>query len=288
VILGRHIFLDFEYIESKLISLKGIISVSVNRETQSLKTWLGDQPNLPKHIGIIMDGNGRWAKKRRLPRIAGHNAGIDSVREVVEACGNVGIKVLTLFTFSLENWKRPLFEVSALMKLLVKTLNREIRELMEKNVRITCIGDLEDLPTETQLSMYEAIEMTKDNTGLTLNLALSYGSRKEIKTAVSKIVEKVMTGKITPDQIDEQLISDHLQTSGLPDPDLIIRTSGEFRISNFMLWQIAYSEIYVTNTLWPDFRTPDLYEAIRNYLKRERRFGMVTEQLYSQSSLQES
>ncbi len=260
----------------------------VHREIQSLKTWLEDQPNLPKHIGIIMDGNGRWAKKRRLPRIAGHNAGIDSVREVVEACGNVGIKVLTLFTFSLENWKRPLFEVSALMKLLVTTLNREIRELMEKNVRITCIGDLEDLPRETQSSMNEAIEMTKDNTGLTLNLALSYGSRKEIKTAVSKIVEKVMTGEITSDQIDEQLISDHLQTSGLPDPDLIIRTSGEFRISNFMLWQIAYSEIYVTNTLWPDFRTPDLYEAIRNYLKRERRFGMVTEQLYSQSSLQES
>jgi undecaprenyl diphosphate synthase len=286
--LSRHIFLDFEYIESKLTSLKGTINVSVNREIQSLKIWLEDQPNLPKHIGIIMDGNGRWAKKRRLPRIAGHNAGIDSVREVVEACGNVGIKVLTLFTFSQENWKRPLFEVSALMKLLVTTLNREIRELMEKNVRITCIGDLEDLPTETQYSMNEAIEMTKDNAGLTLNLALSYGSRKEIKTAVRKIVEKVITGKIAPDQIDEQLISDHLQTSGLPDPDLIIRTSGEFRISNFMLWQIAYSEIYVTNTLWPDFRTPDLYEAIRNYLKRERRFGMVTEQLYSQSSLQES
>jgi len=262
--------------------------VNANPEKQNLKTWLQNHPNLPRHIGIIMDGNGRWAKKRRLPRIAGHNAGIDSVREVVEACGELGIEVLTLFTFSQENWKRPLYEISALMKLLVTTLNREIRELMDKNVRITCIGNLEDLPELTGQSMMEAVEMTNDNTGLTLNLALSYGSRKEIKAAITGIVEDVLSGKIAPDQIDESLIGDYLQTSGLPDPDLVIRTSGEFRISNFMLWQIAYAEIYVTNTLWPDFRTPDLYEAINNFVRRERRFGMVTEQLYTKSSLQES
>ena len=262
--------------------------MNANPDKQNLKTWLQNHPNLPRHIGIIMDGNGRWAKKRRLPRIAGHNAGIDSVREVVEVCGELGIEVLTLFTFSQENWKRPLNEVSALMKLLVRTLNREIRELMDKNVRITCIGNLDDLPGDTTYSMMDAIEMTKENTGLTLKLALSYGSRKEIKNAVAGIVEDVVSGKIAPDQIDESLISDYLQTSELPDPDLVIRTSGEFRISNFMLWQIAYAEIYVTNTLWPDFRTPDLYEAINNFVKRERRFGMVTEQLYTKSSLQES
>jgi undecaprenyl diphosphate synthase len=262
--------------------------VSANLERLDLKTWLKDNPNLPRHIGIIMDGNGRWAQKRRLPRIAGHNAGIDSVRDVVEACAEIGIKVLTLFTFSQENWKRPRFEVSALMKLLLTTLNREIRELMEKDVKITCIGDLDDLPEETHYSMMEAIEMTKNNSGLILNLALSYGSRKEIKKAVVSIVEDVTAGRIAPDQIDEHLISDHLQTSGLPDPDLVIRTSGEFRISNFLLWQIAYAEIFVTKTLWPDFRKPDLYKAIHDYLKRERRFGMVAEQLYSKSSLQES
>ena len=262
--------------------------MNANPEKLSLKSWLQSHPNLPRHIGIIMDGNGRWAKKRRLPRIAGHNAGIDSVREVVEACGQLGIEVLSLYTFSQENWKRPLMEISALMKLLVTTLNREIRELMEKNVRITCIGDLDELPAETGASMREAVAMTSHNTGLTLNLALSYGSRSEIKNAIRHIIGDVQAGKIAADQIDETLISTYLQTAGLPDPDLIIRTSGEFRISNFMLWQIAYAELYVTETLWPDFRTPDLYSALHNYLKRERRFGMVTEQLYSKSALQES
>lgn len=262
--------------------------MSADIEDRNLNSWLLNNPNLPTHIGIIMDGNGRWAKKRRLPRIAGHNAGIDSVRDIVEACGEIGVKVLTLYTFSLENWKRPKREVSALMKLLVTTLNREIKELMRKNVRITCIGDLEDLPEMTRFSMLEAIEMTKNNTGLTLNLALSYSSRKEIKLAVKQIAEDVLAGKISPDEIDENLISMSLQTSGLPDPDLVIRTSGEFRISNFLLWQIAYAEIYVTKTLWPDFRKSDLFEAIGNYLKRERRFGMVTEQLYSKTTLQET
>lgn len=262
--------------------------MSATIKDQDLNSWLTNHPNLPAHIGIIMDGNGRWAKKRRLPRIAGHNAGIDSVRDIVEACGEIGIKVLTLFTFSLENWKRPQREVSALMKLLVTTLNREKKELMRKNVRITCIGDLDDLPKVTRYSIIEAVEMTKNNTGLTLNLALSYSSRKEIKSAVIKIAEDVLSGKLSPNQIDENLINMYLQTSELPDPDLIIRTSGEFRVSNFLLWQIAYAEIYVTKTLWPDFRRSDLFEAIGNYMKRERRFGMVTEQLYSKSSLQET
>lgn len=262
--------------------------MSANIDNRNLNLWLSNNPNLPTHIGIIMDGNGRWAKKRRLPRIAGHNAGIDSVRDIVEACGEIGVKVLTLYTFSLENWKRPKKEVSALMKLLVTTLNREIKELMRKNVRITCIGELEDLPEMTRFSMMEAVEMTKNNTGLTLNLALSYSSRKEILTAVKRIAEDVLAGKITPEEINENLIGMSLQTSDLPDPDLIIRTSGEFRISNFLLWQIAYAEIYVTKTLWPDFRRSDLYEAIANFMKRERRFGMVTEQLYSKTTLQET
>ncbi len=265
-----------------------MITVSAKPEERNIHNWLKNHPNLPKNSGIIMDGNGRWAKRRRLPRIAGHNAGIDSVREIVEVCGDIGVKVLTLFTFSQENWKRPMMEISALMKLLVTTLNREIRELMEKNVRITCIGDLQDLPGQTQQSMQEALEMTKNNTGLILNLALSYGSRKEITRAVKKIAEDIYSGKISPEEINESLISNSLQTSGLPDPDLVIRTSGEFRISNFLLWQIAYAEIYVTKTLWPDFRKSDLFEAISNYLKRERRFGMVTEQLYTKSTLQES
>jgi undecaprenyl diphosphate synthase len=271
-----------------LLDEERILSLNANLKISDIKSWLANHPNLPRHIGIIMDGNGRWAQKRRLPRIAGHNAGIDSVREVVEACGELGIKVLTLFTFSQENWRRPLHEISALMKLLVTTLNREIRELMEKNVRITCIGDLNDLPKQTRKSIQEAVEKTRSNTGLILNLALSYGSRKEIKNAVIDIVNEVMKGKISVDDINEGLINNHLQTSGLPDPDLIIRTSGEFRISNFLLWQIAYSEIYVTNKLWPDFRRADLYEAITNFLKRERRFGMVTEQLLTKRALQET
>ena len=262
--------------------------MSANPQMNDLKTWLTNHPNLPKHIGIIMDGNGRWAKKRRLPRIAGHNAGIDTVREIVEVCGEIGVQVLTLFTFSQENWKRPLREVSALMKLLVTTLNREIRELMDKNVRITCIGNLDDLPRLTRNSMKHAIKNTQNNTGLNLNLALSYGSRKEITAAMVNIAEEVASGKLSPADINEKTITDHLQTAGLPDPDLVIRTSGEFRISNFLLWQIAYSEIFVTRTLWPDFREQDLYEAISDYLKRERRFGMVTEQLYTKSALQKT
>jgi len=236
-------------------------------------------PNLPRHIGIIMDGNGRWARKRGLPRIAGHNAGIETVRKIVEACGELNIKVLTLYTFSRENWKRPPLEVSALMRLLLTTINREINDLMKKNVKILCIGALEDLPKKTLASMHNAMEKTAGNTGLILNLALSYGSRDEIKKAIIEIAQKVRAGTIQPEEIDDLVIAQHLQTKDLPDPDLIIRTSGEFRISNFLLWQIAYSELYVTKVLWPDFRKADLIKALQNYLGRERRFGKVTEQL---------
>jgi undecaprenyl diphosphate synthase len=240
---------------------------------------LKNHPNLPRHIGIIMDGNGRWARKRGLPRIAGHNAGIATVRKIVEACGELDIKVLTLYTFSRENWKRPPLEVSALMKLLLTTINREIKDLMKKNVKILCIGALEDLPINTLTSMHNAMEKTSNNTGLILNLALSYGSRDEIRKAVIEIAHEVQAGTLKPGEIDDKVIAQHLQTKGLPDPDLIIRTSGEFRISNFLLWQIAYAEIYVTKVLWPDFRKADLIKALQNYLGRERRFGKVTEQI---------
>jgi undecaprenyl diphosphate synthase len=229
--------------------------------------------NLPKHIAIIMDGNGRWAKKRGLPRMAGHREGINSVRDIVEACGQLGIKVLTLYTFSLENWRRPKFEVSALMGLLVKTINKEVEDLHRNNVQVRTIGHLNDLPSIAQKGMLQAIDRTKANTGLILNLALSYGGRQEILEAVKRIVDD------PPKEITEDLVSSYLSTTGLPDPDLLIRTSGEFRISNFLLWQLAYTEIYVTDVLWPDFRREDLYHAIDEYQSRERRFGLISEQI---------
>lgn len=242
-------------------------------------TEIKNHPHLPRHIGIIMDGNGRWAKKRGLPRIAGHNAGIETVRKIVECCGELGIKVLTLYTFSRENWKRPPLEVSALMRLLLTTINREIKDLMKKNVKVICIGSLEDLPKKTSESMNKAIVKTANNTGLILNLALSYGSRDEIRRAVIEMAKKVRRGELNPEEINDTIIAQHLQTKDLPDPDLIIRTSGEFRISNFLLWQIAYAEIYVTDVFWPDFDKKDLLNALQDYLCRERRFGKVTEQL---------
>ena len=229
--------------------------------------------NLPRHIAIIMDGNGRWAKKRGLPRMAGHREGINSVRDIVEVCGQLGVEVLTLYTFSLENWRRPRPEVSALMSLLVGTINKEVDDLHRNNVQVRTIGHLEDLPSQARNGMLRAIEKTKQNTGLILNLALSYGGRKEILEAVQKIVQS------PPQEITEETISSHLYTSGLPDPDLLIRTSGEFRISNFLLWQLAYTEIFVTDVLWPDFRRQELYRAIDDYQSRERRFGLISEQI---------
>jgi undecaprenyl diphosphate synthase len=236
--------------------------------------------NLPQHIAIIMDGNGRWAKKRGLPRMAGHREGINSVRDIVEVCGQLDVKVLTLYTFSLENWRRPRMEVSALMGLLVRTINKEVEDLNRNNVKVQTIGHLDDLPEKARKGMLQAIEKTQNNTGLILNLALSYGARQEIVEAVKKILDK------PPKELTEQTISSLLYTSGLPDPDLLIRTSGEFRISNFLLWQLAYTEIVVTDVLWPDFRRKELYKAIIDYQSRERRFGLISEQIRNQNSVE--
>jgi len=242
---------------------------------------IGHHPHLPKHIAIIMDGNGRWAKQRGLPRVAGHREGVKSVREIVEACGEIGIQVLTLYTFSTENWNRPKDEVSALMKLLLQTLRKEINDLMKNNVRLMAVGNLDRLPPVPRKGIQEGIEKTRGNTGLILNLALNYGAREEILSCMRAIALSVKNGELNPDQIDGGTIQQHLYTSGLPDPDLLIRTSGESRISNFLLWQIAYTEIYITPILWPDFRTDALVEAVSDYLGRERRFGKVSEQVRS-------
>ena len=258
------------------------------KQLKELELYIKNHPNKPEHIGIIMDGNGRWANRKGLPRVAGHNRGVNSVREVVEACGELGIKVLTLYTFSVENWKRPRWEVNTLMELMVKTIDREIDELDEKNVKLISIGHIADLPNLTRERLTYAIKRTEKNTGLILNLAISYSGRYELKDAIIKISKKVLSGEITPEDISENLIHNHLYTADLPDPDLIIRTSGEFRISNFLLWQIAYSEIYVTKTYWPDFKRKDLLKAIHSYLERERRFGNASEKLMDISSLHDS
>jgi undecaprenyl diphosphate synthase len=240
---------------------------------------------LPRHVAIIMDGNGRWAKKRALTRVDGHREGINSVREIVRASGELGIEYLTLYTFSKENWSRPAGEVSALMALLLKTIRAELEELNDNNVRLMTIGRLEDLPFLAREGMLHAMRALRHNTGLTLNLALSYSSRQEIIDAVRRVAMEVKTGRLLPEDIDDFTISSMLYTAAIPDPDLLIRTSGEMRISNFLLWQLAYTEIYVTETLWPDFRRQQFYEALLAYQKRERRFGRVREQLLASSSL---
>ena len=226
-----------------------------------------------------MDGNGRWANVRGLPRIAGHREGVRTVRRITKICGELHVKVLTLYTFSSENWNRPISEVSALMKLLVSSLRKEVKDLMLNNVRFTVIGDLNKLDNTVQNELLDAINKTKNNTGLNLNLALSYGGREEILTAVKILSEKVLKKEININQVDESLFSEMLYTKNLPDPDLLIRTGGEFRISNFLLWQIAYTEIHVTETFWPQFRKKDLFEAIYNYQNRERRFGKISGQI---------
>ena len=248
-------------------------------EIQVLKDKILKHDRLPRHIAIIMDGNGRWAKERSLPRVAGHNEGINSVREVVRACGDLGVEALTLYTFSVENWNRPATEVSALMRLLLRTIRKEVDDLMKNNVRLTVLGDLEELPPQPKLGMEEAIERTRENSGLRLNLALNYGSRQEILDAIVRLYHDIAAGKCTPEDIDEKLFSTYLYTADVPDPDLLIRTSGESRISNFLLWQIAYTELYITPVYWPDFRKEELYRAILDYQSRERRFGKVSEQI---------
>ena len=235
--------------------------------------------HIPVHIAIIMDGNGRWAKERSLPRVAGHKEGINSVREITRVCGEIGVKHLTLYTFSTENWRRPKAEVSALMTLLLKTISVEVRELHKKNVRFTTIGDLEMLPKSTQKGILDGIEITKNNTGLNLCLALNYGSRQEMVAAVQSIADKVKNGDLDSDEIDETIFSGALSTSDMPDPDLLIRTSGECRLSNFLLWQSAYTEIFMTDIYWPAFREDALMDAILDFQSRERRYGKVSAQV---------
>lgn len=236
--------------------------------------------SVPSHIAIIMDGNGRWAKRRGLPRIAGHNEGVNSVRDIVEACGQLGIKYLTLYTFSTENWKRPQDEVSMLMRLLLKALRDERDRLHQNEVRLRVIGDIRALPPDIAKELQDAIEMMKENRGLTLVLALSYSGRWDLTNAVKEMYEDIVAGKLLKDKITEDLFGRYLSTKDIPDPDLLIRTSGELRISNFLLWQIAYSEIFISHECWPAFRRKHLYEAIEEFQKRERRFGMVSEQLH--------
>ncbi|MEO8234441.1 MAG: isoprenyl transferase [Flavobacterium sp.] len=235
--------------------------------------------NLPKHLAIIMDGNGRWAKKQGMLRAIGHENGTKSVKITVEACAKLGIENLTLYAFSTENWNRPKLEVDLLMKLLINSLKKELATLVKNNIKLNSIGNLENLPKSVQKELIEVIEKTKNNTRMTLTLALSYGSREEIINAVKKISDKVKNNIISIDSIDDSILNKHLYTHNLPDVDLVIRTSGEHRISNFLLWQIAYAEFYFTDVLWPDFSEENLYEAIISYQKRERRFGKTSEQI---------
>ena len=238
-----------------------------------------NKDNLPKHLAIIMDGNGRWAKQKGLLRAFGHENGTKSVRTVVETSAKLGIKNLTLYAFSTENWNRPKLEVDLLMELLINSLKNELKTLQENNIKLNSIGNLDLLPKSAQKKLQEVIETTKSNSRMVLTLALSYGSREELINAVKNISNKVKNNIISIDNIDESIINQHLYTRDLPEVDLLIRTSGEHRISNFLLWQIAYSELYFTDVLWPDFKENDLYEAIISYQKRERRFGKTSEQI---------
>jgi undecaprenyl diphosphate synthase len=238
-----------------------------------------NKDNLPKHLAIIMDGNGRWAKQKGLLRAFGHENGTKSVRTVVETSAKLGIENLTLYAFSTENWNRPKLEVDLLMELLINSLKNELKTLQENNIRLNSIGNLDLLPKSAQKKLQEVIENTKSNSRMVLTLALSYGSREELINAVKNISNKVKNNIISVDKIDESIINQHLYTRDLPEVDLLIRTSGEHRISNFLLWQIAYSELYFTDVLWPDFKEDDLYEAIISYQKRERRFGKTSEQI---------
>ena len=238
-----------------------------------------DATKLPKHLAIIMDGNGRWAKQQGLLRALGHESGTKSVKVIIEASAKLGIEFLTLYAFSTENWNRPKLEVETLMKVLINSLKKELTTLQKNNIKLNAIGNLEKLPKSAQKELLDVIDKTKNNTQMTLTLALSYGSREELVSAVRNICNKVKNNIISIDTIDDSIINEHLYTQNLPDVDLLIRTSGEHRISNFLLWQIAYAELYFTDILWPDFKEQDLYEAIISYQKRERRFGKTSEQI---------
>ncbi len=240
-----------------------------------------DLEKLPKHVAIIMDGNGRWALKNGLSRVDGHFEGVDSVRDIAEAAASLGIKYITLYTFSTENWNRPKQEVDALMSLFIETIIKEVDTLNKNDIRLNAIGDLDSLPAENYKQLIETMEQTSSNSTMTLTLAMSYSSRWEIINAVKNIASEVESGKLKSNEINEDIFENYLSTSGIPDPELLIRTSGEIRISNYLLWQIAYSELYFTDVLWPDFREEELYKAIVEYQERERRFGLTGEQLIS-------
>jgi len=239
---------------------------------------------LPEHIAIIMDGNGRWAKKKGNIRIFGHKSGVNGVKESSEACAELGIKFLTLYAFSTENWNRPKLEVTALMELLISTINSEVDTLLKNNIRLNAIGQLNDLPERAYSKLMEAIQKTKNNTGLTLTLALSYSSRVEIINAVKLIASDCINNNLSLENINDEVLEKYLSTAGMPNPDFLIRTSGEQRISNFLLWQLAYTELYFTDILWPDFNREHLYEAIYEFQNRERRFGLTSEQIENKNS----
>ena len=248
----------------------------MNKDLRKKVRELGD---VPKHIAIIMDGNGRWAKMNSLPRAAGHKEGINSVREIVRVCGEIDVSFLTLYTFSSENWNRPETEVSAIMKLLFSTIRKEIDNLDKNNVRLTTIGNLNDLPKETRKNIKNGISQTQDNTGLNLILALSYGSRQELIRAIRRIGNRIESSQIKSDDITDDVLESELYSAGVPDPDLVIRTGGEYRLSNFLLWQAAYSELLITEKHWPEFRENELLNGIIDYQNRQRRFGQTDEQV---------
>ncbi len=244
-------------------------------EDKRLQKRVQTSGTVPRHIAIIMDGNGRWAQRKGNVRILGHKAGVDSVKDITEACAQLGVKYLTLYAFSTENWERPGDEVKGLMRILVSSLRKEADNLHSNNIRLSTIGQIDRFPKECQKELHEAVELTRHNDRLQLCLALSYSGRWDITEAVKKIAKMVKDEELDPDLIDDQFISRHLSTANVPDPDLIIRTSGEFRISNFLLWQLAYSELYITQTYWPDFRRDELYKAINSFQKRDRRYGKL-------------
>ncbi len=254
------------------ISLTNKVQGNDDREKQKK---LKESGEVPEHVAIIMDGNGRWAKRRGNLRTYGHKAGVDSVRDITEACAQIGVKYLTLYAFSTENWGRPRTEVNALLKLLANSLRKEARNLDKNNIRLATIGQIDRFPARCKRELEEAMELTRDNDRLHLCLALSYSGRWDILEAVKKLAQSVKEGELEPEEIDDELLGSRLSTAEFPDPDLIIRTSGEYRISNFLLWQLAYSELYITETYWPDFRRNELYDAIRSFQERDRRFGKV-------------
>ncbi len=251
----------------------------MNKNIEKIREEIKADCDIPGHIAIIMDGNGRWAKQRKKPRIFGHNAGINSVREIVEECGKLGVNYLTLYTFSVENWGRPKTEVTGLMQLLLRTIKKEVNELNKNNVKLSIIGRVDDLPDKPRKGLMDGVNKTADNTGLNLVLALSYGGRQEILQGVKQLSEDIKNNKRSISDVTEDIFASYLYTKDIPDPDLLIRTSGEMRLSNFLLWQMAYTEFFITDVLWPDFRSMELFDAILDYNKRERRFGKTSEQI---------